>query len=286
VIGLFLVCAAQGGSGPAHASTVFGTVVDATPDCSAQKCDGLARSKTGEEAERILREILEKRPAAGAVVTATSGQVTREVVCDAKGRFRFADLPLGTYSVSARAAPAGSEGKRRVSASRAAASGEYVQLVLHAELITVSGRITDAQGQPIAGARVTGTLVPYSEVGLPETRTAVSDAQGFYALTGFEPLNLYRVAGYLNGGSLDTPDALHTQVEVQVQAKEFRQGKARTPTVPLISETQLIPARRLWQALAQVAATSGGGGWKRMKDRPLPASRGSTITGIDIVLER
>jgi hypothetical protein len=150
----------------------------------------------------------------------------------------------------------------------------------------VSGRITDSLGQPVAHAKVTGTAVPMLEVGLPETRTTVSDGEGFYTLHGFEPVNVYRVAGYLNGGSLDAIGALHTQVEIKVEAPGLRQDKAKVPKVPLISETQLVPGRCLWQAFAEAAArTSDSEGWKEMKKPPLPASRGSAITGIDIVLE-
>jgi hypothetical protein len=158
-------------------------------------------------------------------------------------------------------------------------------LVLHEELITVSGRITDSRGRPVAGAKVTGTAVPMREVGLPYSKVAVSDANGVYALTGFEPLSLYRAAGYLNGGSLEAPGAFHTQVELRVEAEGFRQDRARIPKVPLITEAQLTPARRLWKALSQLAAKTGDGqGWEKMKDRPLPASKASTIIDVNIVL--
>jgi len=226
---------------------------------------------------------------AGVVVTATNGRVTRRVISDSEGGFTFADLPAGPYSISAMVpAPGpGQAGKRKVSATKVVQCGGTVRLVLHEELITVSGRIIDSQGRPIAGARVTGTAVPMREVGLPYSKVAVSDEKGFYRLKGFEPLNLYRIAGYLNGGSLEAPGAFHTQVEVRVETKGFRQDRARIPKVPLITEAQLIPARRLWKALSQLAAKTGDGkDWQKMKERLLPASKGNTITGVDIVLAR
>jgi len=285
---VFFVGAGLGGEAPVRVGEIWGTVVDGVGDCSVERCAELGRCTSDEEAERVLGEMFGGRPAAGVVVTATNGRVTRKVVSDSQGKFTFAKLPIGPYAVSAMTpVPAvGQGGKRKVSVSKGTECGKTIRLVLHEELITVSGRIIDSRGRPIAGARVTGTAVPMREVGLPESRSAVSNAKGFYALKGFEPLNLYRVAGYLNGGRLEAPGAFHTQVEIQVKAKGFRQDKASLPRVPLVAEAQIAPARRLWKALSQFAATVGDGeDWQEMKDRPLPASKGSTITDVDIVLD-
>jgi hypothetical protein len=287
VLYVVLVGGVSRGETAPPAGILAGTVVDRTPDCTPEKCALLANSKTDEDTRRILREMLGPRPAGGVIVTAASSQRKWEVVSDARGNFVFTDLPLGPYTVSAAtpASPAGQEGKRKVSAGKGVECGQGVRLVLHEELITVSGRITDSQGQPIAHAQVTGTLVPISEVGLPEMRVAVSNDEGFYTLVGLEPVNVYRVAGYLNGGSLEAVGALQTQAEIKVEAPGFRQDKANVPKVPLISETQLVPARRLWKAVAEYAARTGQeDNWQEMKKPPLPASRGSTLTGVDIVL--
>jgi len=283
----FLVGGGLGGEAAGRVGGIWGTVVDGTGDCSVGKCAELGRCTSDEEAERVLGEILGQRPAAGVVVTVTNGRVTRNVVSDAEGKFTFAELPIGPYSVSAMtpAPPGEPDAKRKVSATKGVQCNRTVRLVLHEELITVSGRIIDSQGRPIAAAKVTGTAVPMREVGLPYSKVAVSNADGVYALTGFEPFSLYRVAGYLNGGSLEAPGAFHTQVEIRVKAKGFRQDKAGIPKVPLICEAQLVPARRLWKALSQFAAAMGDGkDWQEMKDRPLPAGKGSTITDVDIVL--
>jgi hypothetical protein len=287
---LFLVCAVSRGDTAAPTGLIAGSVLDETPDCTPEKCALLANSETDEDAFRILRDIAAPRPAPGAIVTARSDTVKREVVANAHGAFVVKDLPLGPYyGVSAMMPPApdGRGAKRKVSAPRNVECGHVVRLVLHEELITVSGRITDTLGQPISGAKVTGTLVPMSEVGGPETRVAVSDATGRYTLSDLEPVNLYRVAGYLNGGNLEATDALHTQVEIKVEAPGFRQDQGRVPKVPLISETQLVPGRRLWQALSDMATKMNRPGrWKEMKPAALPASRGSAITDVNIVLER
>lgn len=263
--------------------TIVGTVVDATPDCSPEKCEKLAKCKSPEEAAQVLREILGGLPASGATVTIANRETKQDAVTDSYGRYAFTDLPAGPHNICA--VMVDSEGKPRRSTPKGTQCDKTVHLVLHREFITVSGRIVDPNGRAIIGAKVTGTLVPMSEVGIPDTREGISDANGFYVLTGFEPLNLYRVAGYLNGGSLDAIGALQTQVEIRVQAEGFRQDPSNVPRVPLIAEAQLIPGRRLWKALAQFAAAQGDGRlWQEPQGRPLPTSRGNTITGIDIVL--
>jgi len=285
---VFLAGVGLGAETPGRLGAIWGSVFDGVGDCSVERCAELGRCASEEEARRVLGEILGGGPAAGVVVTATNGRVTRKVVSDGEGKFAFKELPLGPYAVSAAtpAPAAGQEGKRKVSATKGTVCGKTVRLVLHEELVTVSGRILDSRGGGVAGARVTGTAVPMREVGLPYSKVAVSDEKGFYRLEGFEPVNLYRVAGYLNGGSLEAPGALHTQVEIRVKAKGYRQDRASIPKVPLITEAQLVPARRLWKALSQLAAKTGDGkGWQKMKDRRLPASKASTMTGVDIVLD-
>ncbi len=283
VLSLLLVAGTSGREVPRGTGTIKGTVVDATPDCSPEKCEKLANCKSQKEATQVFREVLGGQPASGATVTVASRETKRTTVTDSHGRYAFTGLPVGYYNIYA--VMIDSEGKPRQSAPRATQCDKTVPLVLHGEFITVSGRIVDPNGRPIVAAKVTGTLVPMSEVGVPETRGAVSGTNGFYVLTGFEPVSLYRVAGYLNGGSLDAPGALQTQVEIRVQAEGFRQDPANVPRVPLIAEAQLIPGRRLWRALAQFAAAQGDvTSWQKPQERRLPVSQANAITGIDIVL--
>lgn len=276
-----------------HGLKIYGTVVDATQNISEEDFAKLdqAASKSEEEFERIFREISGKRQPPITNVTARSMGVTKKVVSNSEGTFMFTDLPQGIYEVSAEtpSQPTQQDGKRKVSTKkriRVVETSGIVRLALHEELITVSGRITDANGQPIAGAKVIGTPVPVREVGLIDTVSTVSGVDGSYELKGFEPLNLYRVAGYLNGGSLNAPGALYTQVEIRVEAEGFKQAKENVPRVPLLTETQLVPGRRLWKALSKLAKTMDGGEkWQKMKERKLPSSHRNTITDVDIVLD-
>ena len=289
---VWLACAELRGESAPHRGKIFGTAVDAVPDCSQEECTILADCKSQESAERVLGEILGGRPAPNVIVTATSHAVTRKSISDSEGTFTFTGLPQGIYEVSAksRKQPAGRDRERRVSAKkrvRVVETNGIVRLALHEELVTISGRITDVDGQPIAGAKVVGTPVPVREVGLIDTVSTVSGIDGSYELNGFEPLDLYRVAGYLNGGSLNAPGALYTQVEIRVAAEGLKQAKENMPRVSLLAEAQLVPGRRLWKALSNLAKTMDeADGWQKMKERKLPSSHGSTITDVDIVLNR
>jgi len=278
-----LVAATWGQEVQCGTGTILGTVVDATPDCSPEKCEKLANCKSHEEATQVLREILGGLPAPGVTVTVANRESKRNTVTDSHGRYAFTGLPVGPYNIYA--VMIDSEGKPRWSAPKGTQCGKTVHLVLHGEFITVSGQIVDPNGRPIVGAKVTGMLVPMSEVGIPDTREAVSGANGFYVLAEFEPVSLYRVAGYLNGGSLDAPGALHTQVEIRVEAEGFRQNRANVPRVPLIAETQLMPGLCLWKALAQHAATMGDAeSWKEPKGHLPHTTQKDMITNIDITL--
>ena len=281
---------AQTGKKAQHERRIDGTVVVAMPDCSQGLCTILSSLTSQENSERIVGESLGERPVPNAIVTAKSNGVTREEVSDSEGKFTFTNLPIGLYEFSARShtQPVGRDGERIVSAAKSVRVVEkkgIVRLAVSEEFVTVSGRITNVGGRPVAGAAVTRTAVPVREVGPLQIVRTVSDANGSYALKGFEPVSFWRVGGYLHGGSLDAPGAFRTQVEIRVVAEGFQQSKDNVPRVPLIAEAQLVPARRLWKTMSRLARTAGKGEHlPEIKDRQLPSSRGSAITQVDIVL--
>ena len=269
---------------------IYGKVVDATPSSSDEAFVELeAAVARPEEFERLLGKIIGERPPAIAVVTARGRDIEKEVVSNRNGRFAFT-VPKGVYQVSARMAADGEHEEERASITkriRVVENHGTVHLDLHRALVVVSGQITDERGRPIPNAKVTGTAVPVRESGLIDKISAVSDAEGRYELNGFAPLNIYRVAGYLSGGNLDSPGTLYTQVEIRVEANHYVQKRENVPRIPLVTESRVEDARRLRKTLSRMAEAMGhGSGSNEMTKRDLPSNRGNTITDIDLVLQQ
>jgi len=287
---------ARKGYGRDSGGKIYGMVWDASQEITEEEFSRLERAALNSEEEftPLFRELLDTRPQPGAVITARniSNGNTARVVSNSEGRFSFTDLTKGIYEVSAKMPEQSSTkgGKRLLSSPnrvRVVETCGHVGLALHPELITIKGRITDFYGLPVAGAKVTGTPVPVPEVGLIiNTVTAVSDKDGFYELHGFTPPGIYRIAGYLNGGDLRVPTSLGTYVEIHVESDGFKEEKKNAPQVPLVTEAQLAPARRLLQILNRLAETMNSDHEIREREGvPLPSSHGCTITGIDIFLD-
>ena len=268
---------------------IYGIVIDATPDLSQEKLAKLATpSLSGKDYIQALTEIFEGRPASNIVVAVRSKSVTRETVADSEGKFRFTSLPAGDYEVSAQmpSPPSGQGSKLMATVKQRIRldSNEKVDLRLRVDLITVKGRITDANGKPVAGAKV----IVVEEIDDPgnmlNTRTysTVSNADGSYELQGLEPTDLTRITAYLYRAS---PRALD-YVTIHVEADGFAQGKESVPKVPLLTEALLCPARCLLKAESQRAVRNGGAELREKDGLSIPSSHGNTITGIDIVLKK
>jgi len=230
-----------------------------------------------------------RRPASNVVVIARCPGTKQEVISDGEGKFKFSDLPQGVYEVSAEthADPSGKGVGRRLSTKkpvRLVENNGIVTLHLYKELIAVKGRITDVQGRSVAGACVTGTPVPVREVGLIEKVVTVSGADGSYTLYGFAPMDVYRLAGYLNGGNLSAPGSLYACVEVCVVADGFIQNKSNVPNVPLVSDELLDAARRFGKSLPNSNGLKSKDGWREKDSVFLPVTDGNTILNVDVVL--
>lgn len=161
--------------------------------------------------------------------------------------------------------------------------------------VIVKGRVTDTRGRPVADAQITGVqeISTDPEIGhpetpiLPHTVSTITRSDGTYVLKGLIRPKIDRTFGYLNGG--DPTRQFHSfYLSVQVDAPGYTQGHAR---LPLVTKELLAQARTMHRILYR---------WERLfkKGRPydivrqrkdigpFPASRGNTITGIDIVLHR
>jgi hypothetical protein len=274
--------------------TIHGRVVEATPDVSSENLARLDSAESLGEVGDILKRILGNRPAPGVVVVLRSGTITRETTSDSEGGFTFPDVSAEACELSVKgelAAPPSWEGDSHVATVRMAMSRDEVKsgfpvtLELRADHITVSGRITNAAKQPIAGVKVTGVRVVYNYGGyswieISEKYSTVSDANGYYEFRGLTPEDVYRIAGAGDTSGLKS-------LEIRTEVDGFRPGMVR---VPLVSEDLLKPAQRLYKPLEPLYLKWGEGKGKNLpkSKRPeltLPSSKGSRITGIDIVLD-
>lgn len=299
----FAVCALFERSGLAATSeqaagNIEGTVVDATPDLSEKRFIKLASiaEKWSKQAEQTFEEELgdmmcQERPALNVTVTVFRGTTRRSTVTDANGKYAFAGLPSGTYEIVAegQARVPGSEERRAAMAWRRIeyhGGSEVVDLAIRADQITVTGRVTDAQGRPVVGARVRGRPDPMPETGEggrdEPWGPVVTAADGTYELKGIAPPQLWRIAGYLKGGDptrggQGTPPFF---VDLRVQADGFSEGKGR---VPIVTGDLAAAARRYLQILYMIRPNIKPD--DREKEPSLPASTHNTITGIDVVLK-
>lgn len=282
---------------------INGTILYACPDSDLEESFSMLEAAGSmEELERVFRDARPgspaRLPAAGVVVTLQAGSFTREAVTDAEGRFQFVE-PRGEYELYVEEPTWSSRtGRQRMAIASQRIKldkNRPVTLELRADLASVRGRVTDSRGQPIAGAKVT-TI--FDNVGVhsdevrrwlaeTKTRSAVSDADGFYELRGLVPTDFWETAGYLvmaNAGQLQ-------KVDIRVQADGFVQSKENRPRVPLVTEEGLYWGRRFLRVLQRFEEDLREEGCLReielreKEDLSLPSIEGNTITGIDVVLE-
>lgn len=280
---------------PSRRYTISGTVVEATPDTSEEMLAKVASARSDEEIRQIIAGIHSKGPATDAAVTLSGGSFTADAVTDSEGRFQFILLDPGVYELSVKgAAPSFWAGKSGMAMAKARISvggnktSQHVTLERRADRATVSGQITDVAGRPIAGAKVNCMLgydgnreqigqIPEGE-GTPESFSTVSDANGYYELSGLTPTALFNIAVHIHQGA---PRAL-TYAEIEVEADSF--GR-RTVRVPLVTEELLESARRLLKAMSQNPQSMWRPYFDDRQVSILPSSQHNLITGIDIVLD-
>lgn len=274
-----------------------GAVIDNTPDIS-QVFDKIeaATPKSEEEFLQAFKGMPLPQPVPNLAVTARGGTITEKAVTDSQGKFQFIGLPRGVYELSAEmlSRSAGMREGRRMATAKERVNldtNRRVNLRLRTDLVNVKGRITDANGKPVAGAKVRGEYYPWPESAelakFYPTHLAVSDADGSYELSEFVPQDIRSNAGYLMGGDPTQNNQYPFYVEVHVEADGFIQDKTNVPRVPLVTEELLGPARRFLEIMNKLDILMKGSSNKvEKKDLRLPSSQGNTITGIDIVLKK
>jgi len=97
----------------------------------------------------------------------------------------------------------------------------------------------------------------------------------------------YRIAGYLNGGSLRTQTDFSTYAQIRVEADGLRQREDQRCEIPLITEAYLPAGRRFLKMMAQLRQSSETDPDDRIGEKEdvyLPASEGATIMDVDVIL--
>lgn len=161
-----------------------------------------------------------------------------------------------------------------------------VDLHFRLDGVSIAGRVTDDNGNPVSGAGVVielctptkdggeGRSGAYSKIkiwyGMIRTKT---DKNGRFKLDGLCPVTFSEIADYLMGGEP------YRRYEVRVQAEDYSPARILVPPVTehLASETSRLVEdhKRLFRKQDSL-----------VDEVDLPKSQGSAITGIDLVLQK
>jgi hypothetical protein len=263
--------------------------------------------------------MFDARLASNVVVVLRGPSIQREVMTDGKGRFLFKEVPQGEYKLLADDRASAGQGRVARGSMRVQLSAEPSEesfLVIHDKPITIKGRISTADGQLIAGARITGSparmreeptegddssLAYYKKRMHQHAVSSVSGPDGSYELVGITPQPVLNALRYLSRGiegfrTNPKPEAAYSRffIEVEVEADGYVQSAAMRPKVPLIVEDDVPICVRLAASMLPEAFRVRGRALRPEQiplkplppigTFPIPRSEGRTITGVDIVL--
>ncbi|OQA02718.1 MAG: hypothetical protein BWY69_00902 [Planctomycetes bacterium ADurb.Bin401] len=289
---------------------IQGTVIDATPLYNDEFFDLLKKHAEGtfkidpNHAKQFLSE-----PLPGIVVTLQGKSAVMQTITDAEGKFEFKNLPGVTkdtaikkfrtekYEISAQipieSEIAGDTNTVILKQSVILNENKNIKFDFRSDLITVKGKITDANGNPIADALIIGQM-EINDLGSmfrPQVVKTTSANDGSYELKGFIPPGIRQTAGYLNGGNPQANEGSSFFLVIVADANAFIQPKENIPRIPLVSEELLIAARRYHKVLYDYVCSlqDPNRPAKNYEEKPnlnLPPSVGNTINVPDIVLIR
>jgi hypothetical protein len=292
------------GSQPTDAGARLGTYYIAgkveivPPEFPQAVIDRLATSTatSNDQIHQILQNGSPPKAGANVVVTLQGESMTSQTVTDSQGQFKFTQLARGEYQLFAEmhsqewgriaAAPA----RERLDGEQL---GRFPTLQLRSDLIRMRGRVIDANGEPVAGAKVTAIEVENPHVQYPGDAfdpaiySAVSDGNGFYEVRDVPPIHPIRLLPYLNKGKPITgkPPRPEGGFDIHVEAPGLVQSKDNVPRVYDVSEVQVDLARRLFKALAQAERNSGQPEHHAKEGLYFPPSKGNAMLVEDIVLQ-
>ena len=222
----------------------FVSCVLACGSLGAQQRDSPSAATTGAGAIRgqIVSDGDTPRPIRRAVVTLTGDLVAaRAAITDDEGRFTFAGLPPGRYTISAKKAaylPAayGATRPGRPGTALSLARDQQATITIRMSRGAVlAGIVTDANGRPAAGVAVTATSLKAAP-NAPAAGSAATDDRGQYRVFSLLPGEYVvsakpslRGAGVIRSPSTTEMDALLAEI-------------ARRSSAPTLAATAPTPA--------------------------------------------
>lgn len=265
--------------------------------------DYFAKIEAAESEDEFMKAMMnndnrpEQHPATGAVVTVRSGSFSAQTTTDSEGNFGFIYLPAGPYTLSYSYLSRSRSGQEQIITDERNIPFEghhgkthQTRLTLRSDAITVKGRITDANGKPIAGAKIIGTKLLrdiHDEVEFPDPVhfVATSRADGSYELKGIKPSkrSFLDVFYYLSEGNVPLTGFL---LDVKVETEGFGEKNVK---VPLLTEGLLYRGRRFLEAYNKGMQKMGFGQYEKEEKEqlpyPIPISHTNVITAPDIVID-
>jgi protocatechuate 3,4-dioxygenase beta subunit len=235
---------------------------------------------------------------------APQGRVRKETYSDEQGSYRFDHLRPDFYTLWAErpegaAMELGSPSQGNESSSRSVGLNPRggvrvrsepttgVTFVFRRDGVSITGRVTDPNGNPIKGAKIVADLMISEGIPRRNIAGALSDADGRYWLRDLLPANLVTTFRYVAAARVDRKYDLH------VQAEGYSPG--HTTVIPVTDNT-------INDMLSLIEKSGGAGLYTqdelkslvarsreielKLKKGDLPKSKGDVITDADIVLQK
>jgi len=271
--------------------SISGTVQAKDAEYHTEKIrSALQAALSGSQREQSFWKLLfteNIQPAAGVTVALEAKGVRREALTDENGRYQFSQLAPGGYEIQAAPPPEAvktPEKMRQEVKLGEAEAKEGVDFSFSVDTVTCKGRVTNAAGDAIPGARVEAVpldIVPYSgDDGFDRIRSAAvetsTDNEGLYELRGLMPAGFREVQDYL-AGSTHLPEYGHTYT-VRAAADGYASVKIVAPALQtdlvefctvMIKQAEKLPFPQKVGLAPNVI---------------LPVAPGNTLEGINFVL--
>ena len=277
--------------------SVSGTVFEPAQEPSQELLERMAAAGSQEEFDKIMKSVPEPKPLAGVAVR-LEGKVSKFTVSDAQGHYRFDLLLRGSYRVRAErpSSPPARNAVAWASVDLHEHQNRFVDLRLSTGLVSAKGKIKDARGRPVAGAKVTAIEVEDPTIQYegdnfqPAICSTISAADGSYEIKDLEPANWFRILPYLAKGKPDEPARFDGRaircVDIHVSAPGLSQPANAMPRVPCLTEEHVQLARGFFKAYGQMAARAGLPAPPQAQEGlDFPPSIGHTMLVEDIALQ-